>query len=231
MARLRQRADGDYSRPRPGPPDLRPHDLVYIAPEAVAPDAPDWVKAAIARGEPAVVRRGRRTANTLPLGVRGDRRSRRYALCVDPRAVVAAPVMPEALAERAPGARAASIPALAALPALRDALRAWAGVWGIGGAVGFELASGVFVCHSASDVDLLLRVPIRPVDADLATLADRLAVLDVRCDVQLETPAGGVALADWLSKASEVLIKTDIGPCLAADPWRASGASPAERVS
>ena len=41
----------------------------------------------------------------------------------------------------------------------------------------------------------------------------------MRCDIQLETPAGGVALADWLGEAARVMIKHDTGPYLSPDPW------------
>lgn len=98
-------------------------------------------------------------------------------------------------------------------------MMAWTGAWGIGGAVGYELASGAAACHADSDIDVILRLPAVPEHSELNALAERLAALPVRCDVQLETPAGGVALTDWLSDAPRVLIKSDPGPYLAVDPW------------
>jgi phosphoribosyl-dephospho-CoA transferase len=43
----------------------------------------------------------------------------------------------------------------------------------------------------------------------------------VRVDVLLETPQGGVALAELASPATRVLVRGPDGPCLCDDPWRA----------
>ncbi|MGN8197851.1 malonate decarboxylase holo-ACP synthase [Salinisphaera sp. RV14] len=219
MGRLTDLAGGDYSQPRTVGPAFRPHDLVHITPAALTPDAPAWAQAVVARGEPVVVRRGHRDATTLPVGVRGASRDRRFAARVSPSGLRGDPVTPESLVDGPDPARDARIPALAVLPALRAAMAPWSGAWGIGGAVGYELACGAAACHAQSDVDLILRVGRTPVPAALRALAERLATLPVRCDVQLETPAGGVALADWLSAPPQVLVKSDQGPYLAADPW------------
>lgn len=227
MGRLTDLAGGDYSRPRAVAPWFRPHDLVPVAATALGPEVPAWAHAVLARGEPLVVRRGRRDKTTLPLGIRGASRARRFATRILQPQILGDPIAPEALIPVPHPARAAKLPALAALPELRRAMTAWTGLWGLGGAVGYELACGAASCHAASDIDLILRLPQRPPRADLVALAARLARLPVRCDVQLETPAGGVSLADWLSDASQVLIKSDQGPYLAADPWAvAAGCSP-----
>lgn len=218
MGRLTDLAGDDYSRPRAAPPAFRPHDLVHIAPTALNPGAPAWAQAVVARGEPVVVRRGRRDAISLPLGIRGTSRDRRHAVRVARESLLGDPITPESLIAVRP-ARESSIPALAALPELRAAMVAWNGLWGIGGAVGYELACGAAACHADSDIDLILRAPGPPVRADLQGLVEQLARLPARCDVQLETPAGGVALADWFSNTGQVLIKSDQGPYLAADPW------------
>ncbi|MES1955774.1 phosphoribosyl-dephospho-CoA transferase [Salinisphaera hydrothermalis EPR70] len=220
MGRVNDLNGGDYSRPRDRAPIFRPHDLVQIAPEALPDDAPAWARAVLANGEPVVVRRGRRDGNRLPVGVRGASRDRRHALQVAPEHICGAVITPESLVESAAPQRAADVPALAALVELRALMTPWAGAWGIGGAVGYELASGVAACHEDSDIDLLLRLLERPDTAALRRLAAQLAELPVRCDLQMETPAGGVALADWLSEAADVLVKSDQGPYLAADPWR-----------
>ena len=39
-----------------------------------------------------------------------------------------------------------------------------------------------------------------------------------RADTQVETPEGGVALAEWL-RDGKTLLKTSRGPRLVADPW------------
>lgn len=209
----------DYSQPRNAAPYYRPHDLVRITPAALAGNLPVWARAVIERGEPVVVRRGWRDGANLPIGIRGTSRNRRHAARVEPNHVSGPPTTPEMLAEKEASARDRAIPALVRLADLRAVMDPWSGTWGIGGAVGYELACGVAACHMESDIDLILRLPEAPARAVLAALAERLARLPVRIDVQLETPAGGVALADWLSEAPKVLIKSDQGPYLAADPW------------
>ena len=44
----------------------------------------------------------------------------------------------------------------------------------------------------------------------------------VRIDAQLETPAGGVALAEYASRKARVMARHASGPQLVADPWAAS---------
>jgi phosphoribosyl-dephospho-CoA transferase len=54
-------------------------------------------------------------------------------------------------------------------------------------------------------------------------LLDRLQALaqriGIRVDVQLETPAGGVALAEWAAGKARVMVRHASGPQLIADPW------------
>jgi phosphoribosyl-dephospho-CoA transferase len=76
-----------------------------------------------------------------------------------------------------------------------------------------------------SDLDLLIRAP-EPLARELAralleqlhTLAGRIGT---RIDAQLETPAGGVALAEWAAGKARVLARHASGPQLIADPWAA----------
>ncbi|WP_255252847.1 malonate decarboxylase holo-ACP synthase, partial [Pseudomonas aeruginosa] len=92
--------------------------------------------------------------------------------------------------------------------------------WGVTGGAGFELASGVAVLHPDSDLDLLLRTP-RPFPRDDALrLLQRFEQCPCRIDLQLQTPAGGVALREWAEGRSRVLAKGSEAPLLLEDPWR-----------
>ncbi len=51
----------------------------------------------------------------------------------------------------------------------------------------------------------------------LAALANEAA--PVRIDVMLETPGGGVALADLAAMPAQVLVRTPDGARLSDDPW------------
>jgi phosphoribosyl-dephospho-CoA transferase len=93
--------------------------------------------------------------------------------------------------------------------------------WGIIGSVGFALATGIAAARPDSDLDLLLRAA-RPMSRHEATvLAEALQAVSLRIDVQVETLRGAFALSEWASGRLPVLLKTDDGPVLVEDPWRA----------
>ncbi|KAF1311862.1 hypothetical protein BLX42_06440 [Pseudomonas sp. SG-MS2] len=50
-------------------------------------------------------------------------------------------------------------------------------------------------------------------------LLDSLDCGPCRIDVQLQTPAGGIALREWAGVAQRVLLKSALGARLVADPW------------
>ncbi|WP_132585984.1 malonate decarboxylase holo-ACP synthase [Pseudomonas aeruginosa] len=116
--------------------------------------------------------------------------------------------------------RAPDLPAWRALRDLRAPLNALGLAWGVTGGAGFELASGVAVLHPDSDLDLLLRTP-RPFPRDDALrLLQCFEQCPCRIDLQLQTPAGGVALREWAEGRPRVLAKGSEAPLLLEDPWR-----------
>jgi phosphoribosyl-dephospho-CoA transferase len=121
------------------------------------------------------------------------------------------------------------LPAFVALAALQ---RAFAGselnafTWGPTGSAGFELATQTPTISTASDLDILIRLPDRCDQATIAAFSDLLADVarraGTRIDAQLETPAGGVALAELVAGKSRVLARASDGARLIADPWQPS---------
>lgn len=200
----------------------RPHDLLWGASaDWLEAGAPAWARAVLAAGLPVVVRRAPARHGWIAVGVRGHGRERRHATWM-PRAAVRRCVPPEQLTgggERE--GRCAPLRALALLQPQLDALCRQHGLaWGVTGGAGYQLATGVTVLGESSDLDLLLRVP-RPLQRRQAqALVERLEQLPCRVDLQLETPAGAVALRDWASAASRVLLKAGSGARLVGDPWR-----------
>jgi phosphoribosyl-dephospho-CoA transferase len=96
-------------------------------------------------------------------------------------------------------------------------------VWGPTGSVGYELATRVPAATSASDLDLLILTPEKMPDATAIRLLSELnrhaQNAGVRVDVQLETPAGGVALAELAAGKPHVMVRAAYGPALVTDPW------------
>jgi phosphoribosyl-dephospho-CoA transferase len=200
---------------------FRPHDLLWLKPGAVFEDLPAWAGERLALGLPVVVRRAPRPGSRLPAGIRGEQRSQRQAIHLEP-AWVARAMAPEDLLAVGPRADRADLPALRTLALLAGLLPALlpAGVtWGPTGSVGFERATGWPAVTAASDLDLLLRCPEPVSQVTARAWLEACSGLPARCDCQLETGAGGVALAEWARGRGEVLVRTDAGPLLTSEPW------------
>ena len=198
---------------------LRPHDLlapllagaVLAETPAQQGDAERWLFLAPC----VVVRRAPPRCGWVPVGVRGITRAQRCAAWV---AQTAAGVVhcPESLRVNV---NTASFPAYEALSSLE---RQWAKLpwaWGPVGSVGFSLATGVERVHERSDLDLLVRMPLRPAAAQLKELVSLLPHLGCRVDVQVETPFGSVALSELTQGSESTLLRAPDRSVLVDDPW------------
>ena len=206
----------------------RPHDLVRVngadALQSAAP-LPDWVGNVWHPGLPLVVRRDFSADGLIPAGIRGDTRAERAAVWLAPDSVIET-VTPESLVADT-GRLAASPfadtrPVQALILLVRQAIP-WC--WGVTGSCGYALATGKAVMHADSDLDILVRCPEPASPADFDELADIMASLPCRTDIQIETPAGAFALKEWLRESrhdsgGRVLLKTDFGPVLTDNPWQ-----------
>jgi phosphoribosyl-dephospho-CoA transferase len=203
-------------------PELSTHALLRIAhPRALGGALPTWVRTALERAPWVVVRRARSRDGLIPVGVRGAARAERFAAWLPPRAVLECLIPPE-LAARASGqsgARAARVPALAALEAVGTLMRRHALVWGPCGSVGFELASSVATAAADSDLDLMVETRAPLARAAATELRAALALLPVRADVLLEGPQGAVRLGEYAAAGAPFLLRTPDGPRLVDDPW------------
>ncbi|MFJ4348926.1 malonate decarboxylase holo-ACP synthase [Pseudomonas sp. NPDC089401] len=195
----------------------QPHDLLWgMAPGELPADAPAWAWQVLAAGQPVVVRRAACAAGRVAVGVRGQGREQRFAAQMR---------LADAQRRQAPEALRwqgeSPWPALRALASVAPVLDACGLVWGPTGGVGYQLASGCEVVHAASDLDLLVRAPQFMARAKARELLDILDCGPCRIDVQLQTPAGAIALREWAGMARRVLLKSALGARLVADPWAA----------
>ncbi len=204
------------------------HDLIRLRePIALLVDGPvpAWVEPALLRAPWVVVRRGHVQAGMIPVGVRGLARQERFAAVLAAEDIVGR-LSPEELSESRhiiTRRRKDEAPALAALARVGHILASRGHRWGPGGSVGFEIATGVATATSSSDLDLIIRQECR---LELDEAIDLQAVLaeaaaPARVDVLLETPRGGVSLADLAAMPERLLVRTTDGPRLLADPWMA----------
>jgi phosphoribosyl-dephospho-CoA transferase len=190
----------------------RPHDLVRIASVAqLCRMGPQWVTPALHDAPWVVVRRARCAAGYLPVGIRGQGRSRRHATLVEVDSVA------EVLSPADLVGRLDQLPALPVKDTLRQVAAQLSPTglrWGPGGSVGFTLATGVSAVTPDSDLDIVLTVDDVPPLSMLADLRESFRTLPSRVDCQLDLPIGGVALAELLGPADLVLVRTADGPML-----------------
>jgi phosphoribosyl-dephospho-CoA transferase len=214
------------------------HDLIRLRePIALIMDAavPAWVEPALSRAPWVVVRRDHVRDGMIPVGVRGRVRHERFAAVVA-IAEIAEQLSPEELTESRyviARKRKDEAPALAALARVAPILTSRGHRWGPGGSVGFEIATGVTTATSSSDLDVIIRQdhwlgPLEAIDLR-AVLAE--AAAPARVDVLLETPRGGVSLADLAAMPARLLVRTPDGPRLSADPWMTGARVLSEGVS
>lgn len=188
---------------------LEAHDLIQLTPAGarrLAQQAPLWVERALVRAPWVVVRRAK--SDGIPVGVRGERRSERFATAIAPDEVERV-VTPEMLAERA---FTREHPVSAALSIVRAAATDAGYRWGPAGAAAFELASGAPVLHDGSDLDCIVRAA--PDDARLERFARALVDAPVRIDVELVFGDGWGAALDEALRERRLLVKTADGPRL-----------------
>jgi len=195
-----------------------PHMLLWGMTSAhLSADAPAWAHQLLDEGWPVVVRRAVHQDGLIPIGIRGHTRSERWAGWLPANAVTRT-AAPEALSNLTPQR---DLPTWQALAQLRPTLDATGLIWGITGATGFELATGIPVLRTSSDLDLLLRTP-QPFSREQArALWAECQITPCRIDLQLQTPSGGLALAEWAGDAAQVMVKDDHAPRLLTNPWAA----------
>jgi len=186
-----------------------------MSPAQLPADAPAWALQVLEAGQPVVVRRAMVASGQIAVGIRGASRDQRYATLMSMDSVRRR-VRPEELIE---GVHAGDLPPLRALVQLMPAMDELGLDWGITGSVGYQLATGIPAAHANSDLDLLVRAPraiTRPSARELLRLLD---AAPCRVDLQLETPAGAIALREWAGDSDRVLLKCPTGARLVADPW------------
>jgi phosphoribosyl-dephospho-CoA transferase len=198
---------------------VQPHDLLWGLPVSALPaDAPAWVVEVVGLGHPVVVRRARVADDCVAVGVRGGTRDQRYATVMQ-RADISRRVQPEQLIE-VTDTQVDQWPAVRALRQIRPLMDALGLPWGVAGSVGFQLACGVAVLHQLSDLDLILRTSGFFSREQAAALVAAFDESICRIDLQLQTPAGAVALREWAGASRQVLLKASDAATLVVNPWQ-----------
>jgi phosphoribosyl-dephospho-CoA transferase len=202
------------------PVEIRPHDILRIAGDSVCVTGDARQALECFHATPwVVVRRASCEQGRIPIGIRGNLRSERFAGFAEPTAV--REVLPPESLRVSSATR--DLPAFAALAALQQCREYLALAWGPTGSVGFELATGVAVVRETSDLDVLLRFPLQLSVEKAHALYEVSQELPCAIDIQVETPYGAFALAEYLSSPDMILLRTLNGPQLVHDPWCVHG--------
>lgn len=201
------------------------HDLLWLDRSLlVAKDEkqglPEWVTKA--RG-PVVVRREHvSTSDLIAVGVRGTNKSQRCAAYASVACVLSTATPYDITRAQAwrrhPDLSNAKV--LQALERVARVLDRHDLQWGITGSLGYELATGEPQIHAESDLDLIIKSP-EPLTRSFARgLWEEFGSLPCRLDIQIETPAGAIALFEWTGNSQSVLLKSAKGPFLVKNPWQ-----------
>ncbi|WP_061516223.1 malonate decarboxylase holo-ACP synthase [Acinetobacter venetianus] len=195
---------------------FQPHDLLWgMTPELLPDDVPQWAVEAVSEQRPVVVRRAVTNPRNIAVGIRGKQRSHRLALEM-PVNTISKCVKPESLIDT----DLSQFPHLQGkLAAVYNLMQGFNFSWGYTGSVGFELATGLKTVNENSDIDLLIRAqePVSKLDAQ--NILGQLDDLNMKLDVQLQTPQGGVALREWAGTTGNVLLKRNDKAVLIDNPW------------
>jgi phosphoribosyl-dephospho-CoA transferase len=198
------------------------HDLLQLSClelEQADPIKPEWLDAVLKACPWVVVRRAVSHTKQVPVGVRGKERAQRWAGFVNPEQIEQV-VSPNQLRESLVESSRRGLRAFHSLRFLGTKAALKGLDWGPGGSAGFELASGRPTVTEASDLDIIIRAP-EPFDRRFAnSICIQLEGVSTRVDVLIETPYCGFSLNEYAhSQLDKVLVRTDTGRILAADPW------------
>jgi phosphoribosyl-dephospho-CoA transferase len=199
----------------------RIHDLLEIDAERylqAQSSVPAWVAVSLRQTPFVVVRRGPVSDQEIPIGVRGGHRNERWAGGCPP-SLVNEILTPQTLLGRALS-RAAAIPALRTLSLLAERWKSLDSVWGPGGSVGFELATGRHVVTPQSDLDIVIYAHARMTVNEARLLRDCTQGLPAPVDIRVETSICGFSLMEYASRGpAPILLRTASGAVLGTDPW------------
>ena len=196
--------------------ELRPHDLLQInAADDVICHAslPEWTEASIQAAPFVVVRRARSGPGLVAVGIRGSKRSERFAAFL-PIDRIITKITPEQLAAKR-NWRKYDKEIFYHLEEVARIMDLYSLEWGIAGSIGFELASGKETTTKTSDIDIVIRFHPHFKPEQAKEIKNKFKKMKTRVDVQIETVNGAFSLSEYASCGeSPILFRTMDGPVL-----------------
>lgn len=180
-----------------------------------------WVQDSIKLAPYVVIRRAPIINCRIPVGIRGNDRSKRVAAEVLFESIIKI-ITPEELSQKKLWRENKHIKGTKMFEVLEEVDKVFESyniAWGPTGSVGFELASRVETITNTSDLDIIARVP-EILSIDIAkNIIKELAELPIKTDVQLEVPNGSIALEEYARDNKSIMLRTINGPKLVKNPW------------
>lgn len=201
---------------------IKPHDIVEIK-KGVSIDTlffPEWALQRWQETAYHVVRRGEVPAGKVAIGIRGKTRGERYGTAI-PREWIHSVITPESLVQESVWG---GWQRQKEFPQIIDSIQVLASLfskisWGIGGSLGYELATGLPTLSARSDIDIIL-YPQKKISIKSAVeWLSALQLLPQKIDVQVEGPKGAFHLEEYARGAKKILLKSASGYLLTEDVW------------
>lgn len=186
--------------------EVKVHDIVYLESDLAIESSesmPEWVLTEKTAKNIAVVRRMKTLENVVPIGFRGNERTKRFA-ALTPLDNIQKVITPEQTAfGQIPKSHEQTI---VHLRQLCRGIR-----WGIGGSVGFTMATGIHACTEESDIDVILYKERMESLKPLQRLHEQVQQLNHQVDLQVEVANFGACLLNELVTSTTVLLRTGTG--------------------
>ncbi|GAK06852.1 phosphoribosyl-dephospho-CoA transferase [Geomicrobium sp. JCM 19038] len=194
----------------------KPHDLLKVNVNAFITDHSDlplWVQSSLQKNPYVVVRRGETDHSSIPIGIRGTCRSKRFATTVSYNHVldVLTPLELRSFDEK----RLRLTSAQETFIMMKEFLNSKH--WGPTGSVGFELATESQTMNEESDFDILIHSEWISVSV-AKHIVNQFDTTPLTVDPLIQTEDGWFLLREY-ALGKGVLFKTQTGIELRNDPW------------
>lgn len=171
---------------------------------------PDWVYKSLQNTPYVVVRRGLQSQDAIPVGVRGESRNQRYALEIS-QGYCKKIITPQTLVNFIEQSNAIDLALKESLICLKEIFKQKGITWGIGGSIGFSLASNKKVYNTNSDIDILFYPQTMLSRTDAKLLLESIEQkINSSVDIQVLLSSASFNLREYVLY-DEVLLKTSTG--------------------
>lgn len=196
--------------------EVNVHDVIRIEGiESILSEnlLPHWAELAIEKNPYVIVRRSHGVNGMIPVGIRGEERSQRFAAFV-PEDKVESVIQPEQFVNSELW-KEMDGEIYKKIYYIKNVLEKECVQWGIIGSLSYEMLTKIPCVTKDSDVDLIVRYDSSLTHDRCSRIMAELERLDVKVDVQVEWGGKAFSMAEYVCHRQEaILFKTKVGPAL-----------------